>query len=392
MPRFRVPRVAPVVADGVLAVFFTVLAQVELHVHADDGYKAGPLWLNSPLQVLCTLPLLLRSSRPRLALALMGGAMAGPALVVGHTLLFWGNFLPLMLVNYTVARTQRDWLGRWSWLVCTATVLTFALHVPEVRTWGAPFFPLVMFGATWAAGQLVRRLSDQRAALADALAELAAEQALREEEAVEAERRRIAVEMHDVVAHAVSLMTMQVGAVRMQLEAEGATVPDQLRAAEDSGRRAVAELRRALGVLRTSDAAGAREPVPDLRALPALAARYADAGVPVDLRVGTTRDLPGSLELAAYRIVQESLTNVVRHAGTVPVVVTVALVGADLVVTVCNAPGRTAAPPHGGHGLAGMRERVAMFGGSLEARPTEAGGFEVVARLPVPARVTTVPA
>jgi signal transduction histidine kinase len=392
MPRLRAPRLSPVALDGVLAAFFTVLAQAELHLHADDGYKAGPLWLNSPLQVLCTLPLLLRTSRPRLALALMGVVLAGPALVVGHTLLFWGNFLPLMLVNYTVARTQSDWLGRWSWLVCTATVLTFAIHMPEIRSWSTPFFPLVMFGASWGAGQLVRRLSEQRTALAEALAELAGEQARREEEAVEAERRRIAAEMHDVVAHAVSLMTVQVGAVRMQLEAGSAVVPSQLRAAEDTGRRAVAELRRALGVMRGAGEAGALEPVPDLQALPALVTRFLDAGLHVDVHAQLPEGLPDSLELAAYRIVQESLTNVLKHAGQVSVAVAVERVEADLVVRVRNAPGRVPSLARGGHGLVGMRERVAMFGGAVDARATSDGGFEVVARLPVPVvAASTVP-
>lgn len=377
----RLPAVA---VDGVLAVFFTALAQVELHVNADDGYKAGPLWLNSPLEVLCTSPLLLRSTRPRLTLALMGTAMAGPALVTGHSLLFWGNFLPLMLVNYTVARTQRDWLGRWSWLVCTVIVMAFAVHMSEIRTWGSPAFPLVMFGATWGAGMLVRRHSDQSRALADALGRLAVEQDRREEAAVDAERRRIAAEMHDVVAHAVSLMTMQVGAARMQLEADGREVPPQLWAAEETGRRAVGELRRALGVMRGAAEAGALEPVPGLQSLTALVRRFDDAGVPVSLDVGDTGELPDSLELAAYRIVQEALTNVVKHAGKVPTAVAVRMVGDALVVDVRSAPGRTVPSATVGHGLAGMRERVAMYDGTLEAGPTADGGFVVAARIPVP--------
>jgi signal transduction histidine kinase len=382
--RLRDVHPPPLLVDALLATFFTVLAQIELHSHADDGYQAGPLWLNSPLEVLCTLPLLLRSTKPRLTLALMGLVMAGPALVTGHTLLFWGNFLPLMLVNYTVARTQRDWLGRWSWLVCTGIVMVYAVHMPEVRTWGSPFFPLVMFGATWAAGQLVRRHSDQSGALADALARLAEEQELREELAVDAERRRIAAEMHDVVAHAVSLMTMQVGAVRMQLEADDRAVPAQLRAAEETGRRAVAELRRALGVMRAAGAEGSLEPMPHLASLPALVERFTEAGIHVTLTTDVTGELPDSLELAAYRIVQESLTNVAKHAGSVSAEVGVCRDGSELVVRVRNSPGTTPTAAGSGNGLTGMRERAAMFGGTLHAGPLDDGGFEVVAHLPVP--------
>ncbi|MGN6132586.1 MAG: sensor histidine kinase [Nocardioidaceae bacterium] len=384
-------RVSPAVLDGLLAVFFTVLAQVELRVQADDGYKAGPLWLNTPLELLCTLPLLVRSTRPRLALALMGTALAGPALFVGHTLLFWGNFLPLMMVNYTVARTQRGWLGRWSWLVCTAIGMVFALHMPELRTWSTPVFPLVMFGATSAAGLLVRRLSEQRTALANALTRLAAEQSLREEAAAGAERRRIAAEMHDVVAHAVSLMTMQVGAARLELESTGGAVPSQLRAAEDTGRRAVDELRRTLGVLRQNEETGALEPLPGVETLPALVPLFAAAGVPVTMRIGATGDLPASMQLAAYRIVQEALTNVVKHAGHVAAVVEVDQAAGQLTVRVRNSPGRSPGSLPGGHGLAGMRERVAMFGGTVEAGTTPEGGFEVRAVLPVPDAVDAAP-
>jgi signal transduction histidine kinase len=390
-------RLPPVVVDGALATFFAVLAQVELHSRADDGYKAGPLWLNSPLEVLCTLPLLLRTTRPRLTLVLMGTAMAGPALFTAHTLLFWGNFLPLMLVNYTVARTQRDALGRWSWLVCTAIVMVYAVHLPDLRTWGSPFFPLVMFGATWGAGQLVRRLSEQRSALAAALAELQARQAEREDAAVDGERRRIAAEMHDVVAHAVSLMTLQVGAARMTLATSGHEVPPQLLAAEETGRAAVAELRRTLGVMRGARDPGVLEPVPDLAALPSLVPTFKDAGIDVDLSIEPIADLPASLQLATYRIVQESLTNVVKHVGPAHVDVVVAPDAADLLVVIRNA-GRSGEPPEtvaasGRHGLAGMRERVAMFGGSVDARPTADGGFVVQARLPIPAAVdsTQVP-
>ncbi|MGN6600158.1 MAG: sensor histidine kinase [Actinomycetes bacterium] len=381
-------RLAPLAIDIALAVAFTALAQVELRISADDGYKAGPLWLNTLLEALATVPLALRSVRPRLALGLMCAAMAVPSLVVGHTLLFWGNFLPLMLVNYTVARSQNDWLGRWTWAVCTATTMTFALHIAELRTWDAPLFPLVMFGASWAAGLVVHRLSEQRTALAVALAELASGQALREEAAVDAERRRIAAEMHDVVAHAVSLMTVQVGAARLQLESQGVPVPGQRQAAEETGRQATTELRRTLGVLRERPETGPLEPLPDLGQLPALLPRFREAGLPVTLHVAGAEELPPSVQLAAYRIVQEALTNVVKHADRASTDVTITGGPGQLAVRVRNAPVATHRPralgaSSGGHGLAGLRERVTMFGGSLRAAPTSDGGFEVLATLPV---------
>jgi signal transduction histidine kinase len=378
----RVRRVPPGAVDGLLATFSTVLAQVELHTSADDGYRGGPLWLNSPLEVVFTMLLLLRTARPRVTLALMCAWLVLPTLVTTHTLLFWGNFLPLMLVNYTVARVDRGWLGRWSWLVCTACVMTMALRFPDLRSPVSAAFPLVMFGAPSALGVLVRRLAAQRADLARALAELADQQQLREVEAVEAERRRIAAEMHDVVAHAVSLMAVQVGAARLQLESGGVDVPPQLRAAEETGRRAVADLRRSLGVVRGASAPVDLDPVPDLSALPGLVRRFEDAGLKIELACTDTDGLPASLQLAAYRIVQESLTNVLKHAGQVPVAVRVDRSEDVVDVRVVNRAGTAPSATAGaGHGLTGMQERVGMYDGALVAGETADGGFEVRARL-----------
>lgn len=369
--------------DGLLAAFFAVLAQLELHLQFDDGYKAGPLWLNSPLQVLVTLPLLLRSCRPRLGLMLMVLALGVPSLFVAHTLLFWGNFLPLLILNYTVARRDAGWLGRWSWLACTAVVELGAIHLDQIHVFSDLPFPLVMFAATSGAGRLVRKLSTQRLQLSQALAQLAAEQGRREESAVEGavtnERGRIAGEMHDVVAHAVSLMVVQVGAARMKL---GEAAPAELRSAEDTGRQALAELRRTLGLLRHSE--GALQPLPDLSAVDELVSRCRAAGVEVHIDRDEVGELPPSVQLAAYRVLQEALTNVVKHAGAVSVEVSVRRTRDSLELAVRNDPGTPTSPtPRSGHGIAGMRERISMFGGTLQAGPDAAGGFLVLAQLPL---------
>jgi signal transduction histidine kinase len=379
--RLPVRRLPPFVIDGLLAAFFTVLAQVELHVGWDDGYRAGPLWLNSALQVLVTMPLVLRSSRPRLCFGLMAAAVAVPALVVPRTILFWGNMLPLMLVVFTVARARRRW---WQW---AAPVAALAGASVALRNDEMPFsdavFGIVMFGAAQVTGQLVGRISEQRGRLSVALAQLAAEQDQREEHAVHEERRRIAAEMHDVIAHAVSLMTIQLGAARLRLETTGQCVPDELRSAEETGRRALGELRRTLGVMRAEGRTGSLQPLPGLADMPTLVERFRTGGVNVSLRVDVAADLPDSIQLAAYRIVQESLTNVIRHAGDVACDVRICQEDDELVVGVVNDSGRIAAPSGGGHGLTGMRERVSMFAGTLTAEATGDGGFAVVARIPV---------
>jgi signal transduction histidine kinase len=193
--------------------------------------------------------------------------------------------------------------------------------------------------------------------------------------------------MHDVIAHAVSLMTNQLGAARLRLETSGQPVPAELKASEETGRRALAELRRTLGVMRT-EGAGSLEPLPGLADVHALVERFRAGGMTVRSRIDVDLELPDSIQLAAYRIVQESLTNVIRHAGDVACDIRVTTGDDELVVGVANGPGSTGSASGGGHGLRGMRERVSMFDGTLAAGPTDQGGFAVVARLPVAATAT----
>jgi signal transduction histidine kinase len=375
-------RVPPLVIDGVLAAFFVVVSQVELHRPVDDGYHAGPLWLNVPLVLLMAAPVAIRRLAPTVALAIGLGAATLPGLVVAHTIFFWGSLVPLALMTYSLARHRDSWPARFAWLVGPVLLLGNVAHEAELRTPSDVFFALGTFGLPWLVGRVLRRLAVRDQQLSAALTRLAEEQSLREEAAVAAERSRIAGEMHDVVAHAVSLMVVQLGAARMRLEQAGTPAPGELRSAEETGRQALTELRRTLGLLRHGTAA--LEPLPGIDGIDELVARCRAAGVDVRLAVGDLSDLPPSLQLAAYRIVQEALTNVVKHAG--PVAAEVAVSRRDGVVEVCvhNAAGHQSSPVPGGHGLAGMKERVAMFGGTLAADAQDGGGFRVVARLPVP--------
>ncbi len=379
----RVPLPA---VDAALAAFFTVVGQLELQAPSQDGYHPLPGWLDPAYQAVFTLLLLLRSARPRLTFALMCAWLVLPNLLTAHGILFYANFVPLVLVSHTLARRDAGWLGRWSWLVGFATVAAAALRVPELRDGYALAYLLVVFGVVSVAGRIVRRLTSQRKELVAALADLAREQEMREARAVETERRRIAAELHDVVAHSVSLMAVQVGAARLQLESTSTPVPPQLRAAEETGRRAVADLRRSLGVLREDETSAALDPLPDLSALPELVRRFEDAGLRIHLDCAATPEAPPSLQLTVYRIVQESLTNALKHAGPVEVDVTVTTGEDDITVTVVNAPGPRPGPSHGpGHGLDGMRERVALYDGELHGGPRPDGRFEVLAQLPCPA-------
>jgi signal transduction histidine kinase len=210
--------------------------------------------------------------------------------------------------------------------------------------------------------------------------------------AVDAERRRIARELHDVVAHHVSVMSLQAGGLEQRLLADGAD--DQASGAaaaiRSTGRAAMTELRRLLGVLRTDGVADERQPQPDLDRIGELVARMRDAGLPVAFRrQGGDRPVGEGVALAAYRIVQEALTNTLRHAGPVATEVAVTVTDAAVRVRVADLGTGAGRPPGragdgAGHGLAGMRERVALFGGTIQAGPRSGGGWLVEAELPEP--------
>ena len=207
--------------------------------------------------------------------------------------------------------------------------------------------------------------------------------------AVTDERFRIARELHDVVAHTMSVVAVHAGTGRMVAEEDPAAAREALATIETATRSALLEMRRMLGMLRSSDgeAAGARAPAPGLGDLDALVADVVKSGVTVEVRVeGDRTDVPAGVDLAAYRLVQEALTNVIKHAGRVRATVSVRY-GDDAVTVEVDDDGPPrdksgSVPSTTGHGLVGMRERVAMYHGELVAGPGPLGGFHVAARLP----------
>jgi signal transduction histidine kinase len=203
--------------------------------------------------------------------------------------------------------------------------------------------------------------------------------------AVDAERARIAGELHDVVTHNVSVMVVQAGAARSVLSSSPEQAREALLAVEASGRTAMSELRHLLGLL--APAGGDEEllvPQPGAARVPALVERVRAAGLSVELSVTGARDLPPGVDLAAYRVVQEALTNVIKHAGTARAAVVLEYRRDDLVITVTD-DGRpvTGAGGPGGRGLIGLRERIGLYGGELDAGPRPGGGWRVRARIPL---------
>lgn len=237
----------------------------------------------------------------------------------------------------------------------------------------------------WGAGMTVRSRQALAARLADRAAILEHERDKSAAAAASSERARIARELHDVVAHCVNVMVLHAGAERRVVEAEHPATAEAFRAIEDTGRQALDELRRLLGIVRTGDEAPL-EPQPALADLPTLVQRTRAAGTPVQLDVtGPARPLPPGLELSAYRIVQEALTNSLKHAPNAAVTARVRYRPDALELEVTGAP--TSAPPPSkttgvGAGIIGMHERANLFGGTLRTGPTPEGGWHVQAQLP----------
>jgi signal transduction histidine kinase len=229
--------------------------------------------------------------------------------------------------------------------------------------------------------ELRRRLTDSTARLRRATEEYEAATV----RAIEAERARIAGELHDVVTHNVSVMVVQAGAARMAVASSPDEATHALRAVEDSGRTAIAELRSLLGVLSPPEGHAQMRPQPGLGELAELISRVSAAGLSVDLLVeGTPRALSPGADLAAYRVVQEALTNVLRHAGRAATSVMVRW-GENLVITVSNTggPALRVGTEQPGRGLLGLQERLSLYGGELDAGPRPGGGWQVRAVMPV---------
>jgi signal transduction histidine kinase len=203
-------------------------------------------------------------------------------------------------------------------------------------------------------------------------------------EAVVEERARIARELHDAVAHNVSMMVVQAGGERRALDGADGSTGETLRTIEEVGRGALTEMRRLVGMLR-ADAEDPLTPQPSLDDLPALVERVREAGLPVELHVGgEARELPVGLELSAYRIVQEALTNALKHAGEAHAIVSINYGPDSLELEIVDdGPGTAPSIAGGGHGLVGMRERVALYGGRFDASRRPGGGFAVRAKLPI---------
>jgi signal transduction histidine kinase len=330
--------------------------------------------------------LIWRNSHPVEVLALaVGGAVGWAALgqIDGAAL------VPVIVGVYWVALTRARGIAVAAGLAGAAAIFVTEGVLGPFGWFGGP--NATMWPELLAAGAVGAYVAARRQWLAGEADRAARAEQAREEETrrrVDAERMRIARELHDVVAHSMAMINVQATAAGLQLAADPASAAEAIQAIRRASKSGLRELRAILEVLRPVDGASPAAPVPDLRAIAALVEAASAAGTPTTLELAEPPvPLPPPVTLAVYRIVQESLTNVVRHAGRVAATVRLRHDGGYLDVDVVNDGGSAAAGfgDGAGTGLAGMRERAAALGGTLQAGPRPGGGFAVHARLPVAA-------
>jgi signal transduction histidine kinase len=351
-----------------------------------SGVPVGVVALGYALVLLHTLPLVTRRRFPGAVLALcVASGLAFAALFMPP--FFLG---PAMLVAvYSVAAYGRRWVSL-AGLAVAELGLAAVWLTPAMLDRSTFLLYMGIIAVAWVLGHFVGDRQVYAAQLEERTAELERAREELARRAVVEERLRLARELHDVVAHAMSVIAVQSGVGAHVAASRPEEVGKALSAIEATSRAALTELRRLLGVLRQdSDPQASLTPVPGLANLDSLLTEVGKAGLAVRVRVkGTPLQLPAGVDLSAYRIVQEALTNVVKHAGPAHAQVTIGYRDQDVTVEIVD-DGRSAVPPASdgragtGHGLTGMRERVAAFNGELQVGPRPGGGFRVVARLPL---------
>lgn len=361
----------------VLIVLLAGLAQVEAWFAPSQQPRAATV----PLALVWTLPLLFRRRFPLGAPVVSFVVLAGEAVAVGDVVTDAQTTGFTILAAFAAAGAHAD--VRSALVGALVGYASIAVILVDDRPRLASTLSVIGVSAvTWAIG----RAFAERGRRAERLEERADRLERSHADAVAGERATIARELHDVIAHSVSVMTVQAGAARVLLDEDRPErARESLLAVEETGRQALGEMRRLLGILRGDDHDTRLAPQPGIAAIEGLAEQIRAAGLPVDVVVdGEPRPLPPGADLAAYRVVQEALTNALKHAGAARAEVSIRYGRTALELTVTN-DGRARRNGRVGHGLVGMRERVALYGGEFSAAPRPGGGYAVRASLPMDA-------
>jgi signal transduction histidine kinase len=371
----------PIFVDSVLALVLFLLGL---------GATLRQPLIYLPLTLLMTVPVAFRRRAPMTAFLI--AAFAGLVQLIQRAPAT-GSDLTIPVLLYAVAAYRpRRYAAAAAGICVIGSIAAMPIWAPtRAAVWHEIITGSIILGGciliAWVLGDSMHYRRGYYAALEDRAARLEVERDAHAAIAAAAERARIARELHDVVAHNVSVMVVQADGASYALDTDPARARAALAAISDTGRQALTEMRRLLGVLRTGDERAALAPLPGLDELRELVEQARSAGLAVTLRLrGAPRELPEGAELAAYRVVQEALTNTRKHAGlAASAAVMLSYEPDNLVVQVTdNGQGGGIASDTAGHGLIGMRERIEMYGGVVQAGPLAGGGFGVTATLPCP--------
>ncbi|MGH3012709.1 MAG: sensor histidine kinase [Gaiellaceae bacterium] len=386
MPLARFVRIY---GDWVLALGLAVLFQIEVwtidpsHPPGDVGtevFSSTERAAAAAAGLVLTLSLAWRRRAP---LVVLGVAIATSVVanVVGVLDEATTPAIALVIAVYSVGAHTSGLRAAVGGLGAAALI---AVNVAEQFSLGDLLFIATFLGGAWVAGRAMRYRREREHVLELLTVDLEREREEKARAAVAEERVRIARELHDIVAHAISVIVLQARGGRRSLATDPGETREALDMIEATGSEALAEMRRLLGMLRRDDEEISLAPQPSLRYLDALAAQVREAGLPVYLSVeGEPTELPPGVDLSAYRIVQEALTNALKHAGPATARVVVRYRENDLELEIADTGAGASASDGEGHGLAGMRERVSFYGGKIETGPRNGGGFAVRARLPL---------
>ncbi|WP_445147719.1 sensor histidine kinase [Baekduia sp. Peel2402] len=372
--------------DLALATFAAALVSVE--ILTSDAID-GPVAANLVVLISVAVALAWRRRHPLVPVVALAIGYPASALWLTDINQLSTTLVPALLTSYAVGRYAADVRLAALTLALAVAAINLASDEHVADDW---VFPLLAFGAALLTGRALRTRALVAAQLAERTERLAAEQELLAAEAAIEERRRIARELHDVIAHTLSVMVVQAGGARRVVDRDTGLAIEALDTVEATGRSALVELRRMLGFVTEAsgtDNAAPLEPAPTIGDLAALARRASAAGLPTTYALhgapDAERPLPAGAEVAAFRIAQEALTNALKHAGPgARATLTARWTSDAFMLEICDdGAGQDARLPSGGHGLIGMRERVALYHGDLETGPAQRGGFRVAASLPL---------
>lgn len=368
------------VFDATLALGLGLLGLVEIWAPLGSATGSGSQVSSSVGVVVSSAALSQRRRWPFGSLGVLLGIWVVLGVVAPPLVLFYGTVVPLVIMSYSVARYASRNRARIGLAALVAVLVAVDLTVVELQSPGEIVFHWTVVIGAWVVGA-VAHSRESRAVEAEHRAR-AAEGGARE--AARREWERIARELHDVIAHSVTTMVVQAGAAEQALD-DQREVAAALGAIRSTGTEALRELRRMLDVLRLVDEDPSLVPQPGLSSLPTLLDQARSAGLSVRLdEVGLPRPLPAGLDLTAYRIIQESLTNIRRHSGASTADVSLTW-GADALEIEVGDDGHGASDGAVGHGIAGMQERAALYGGRVRTASTPGAGFTVHALLPMAA-------